>query len=263
MTHKLPEGKITKLITDNIFWIATISGCTVIVLHVHDMFCTKHSIRKKWLRQFFAHIIETELGGDNYYTKISLMRPKFGYQIILPYLLYCIILTCYDNTVNRRWSLRLKNIPIHLRTQYLTVYARYSYPKTKRSYTHIRITEIENHYNGIAEKSFRDGQVEIAKSLKISDVVMNSELSMIPGPDRGRIQRYMRDFHFSNYYYNTLQNINQPPNHIIAVPILRDVEVWGVMTVDINTDNYEGFNDELAETISNYAKIISQTINFI
>lgn len=263
MTHKLPSGRLTVFINDHIFGIASVVGVAVIGLHIYDMFYSKHAIRRKWLRQFFAHIIATELGGDNYYTKISLMRPKYGYQIILPYLYYCIILTCFDSTVNRKWGVRLRNIPIHLRTQYLTIYARYSYPKIKKSYTHIRITDIENHYNGIAEKAFRDGQVEIAKSLKISDIVMNSELNMIPGPDRGKIQRYMRDFYFSDYYYNTLQNINQPPNHIIAIPILRDVEVWGVMTVDINTENYEGFNDELAETISNYAKIISQTINFI
>jgi hypothetical protein len=263
MIHVLPGGRLTDFIKNHVFVIACFTGGAVLVYHFYDLIYSKHAIRRKWLRKFFAHIIATELGGDNYYTKISLMRPKYGYQIILPYLFYCILLNWYDNTANRKWLLRLKNIPIHLRTQYLTVYARYSYPQIKKSHTHFRITEIENHYNGIAEKAYRDGQVEKAKSLKISDVVMNSELNMIPGPDRGRIQRYMRDFHFSDYYYNTLQNINQPPNHIIAVPILRDVEVWGVMTVDINTDNYEGFNDELADTISNYAKIISQTIIFI
>lgn len=263
MVDEFPSGDFTEYIKNHIFCIACISGGIVVGLHVYDMFYSKHAIRKKWLRQFFAHIIATELGGYNYYTKISLMRPKYGYQIILPYLIYCFVLSFYDNTANHKWILRLKNVPIHLRTQYLTIYARYSYPKNKKSYTHIRITEIENHYNGLAEKSYRDGQIEFAKSNKISDIIMNTELDIIPSPDRRKIKKYMRDFHFSDYYYNTLQNINQPSNHIIAVPILSDVEVWGIMTVDINADIYEAFDDDLVETMGNYAKIISHTINFI
>ena len=74
----------------------------------------------------------------------------------------------------------------------------------------------------------------------------------------------MKDFHFSDYYYNTLQNINLPPNHIIAVPILKDdADIWGVVTVDINSENYESFNDKLFSTIGNYANIISRTLFFI
>lgn len=264
MIDEFPQKwPLTSFLKDNIFCIASISGGAVVFFHILDMIYGRKAVRKKWLRQFFAHIIATELGGDNYYTKVSLLCPRYGYQIILPYLFYCLFLTCYDNTVNRRWILRLKNIPIHLRTQYLTVYARYSYPQVKKSYTHIRVTGVENHYNGIAEKAFRDGRIEFAKSCKITDILINSEVDMMPTPDRGKIQKYMRDFHFSDFYYNTLQNINQPPNHIIAVPVLHDVYIWGVMTVDINTDNYERFNENLANSMDKYAKIISQTIDFI
>lgn len=265
MTHVLPqEWSFTKFVKDYILWIASISGGLVVSLHLWDLIHGRDNIRKKWLKQLFSHIISAELGGKNYYTKVSLLRPRYGYQIFFQYLFYCFILSLYDNTAKRKWKLRIKNIPIHFRTQYLTIYARYSYPKMKKSYTHIRITDIENHYNGIAEKAFRDGVVEHAKSLRISDIVMNTELDLIPSPDRSKIKRYMRDFHFSEYYYNTLQNINLPPNHIIAVPILKDdADIWGVVTVDINSENYEEFNDELFATMGNYANIISQTLFFI
>lgn len=264
MIHVLPEDWfLTNFIRNHILCIASSVGGLVVGIHIYDMIHSRDAVRRKWLRKFFALIIANELGGDNYYTKVSLLRPKFGYQIILPYLFYCLILTCYDNTINHKWHIKLKNIPIHLRTQYLTIYARYSYPRTKRSYTHFRITQVENHYNGIAEKAFRDGQVLAAKSQKISEIRMNTDFCVIPPEDRGKVRKYMSDFYISDYYYNTLQNITTPPNHIIAVPVLDDVEVWGVMTVDINSDTYEPFNDSLVKMMENYAKIISQTINFI
>lgn len=265
MINEFPANwAFTKLVKNHILLIASISGGIVIVLHFGDMIHGRDNIRKKWLKQLFSHIITTELGGRNYYTKVSLLRPRYGYQIFFQYLFYCFFLSCYDNTVKRKWTLRIKNIPIHFRTQYLTIYARYSYPKMKKSYSHIRITDIENHYNGIAEKAFRDGELEHAKSLLISNIDMNTELELIPSPDRNKIMRYMRDFYISDYYYNTLQNINVPPNHIIAVPILKDdADIWGVVTIDINSDNYEGFNDELFDRMGNYASIISQTLYFI
>lgn len=265
MANALPnDWPFTKFVKNHILLIASISGGIVVGLHVWDMIHGRDNIRRKWLKQLFSHIISAELGGKNYYTKVSLLRPRYGYQIFFQYLFYCFFLSFYDNTAKRKWKLRIKNIPIHFRTQYLTIYARYSYPKMRKSYTHIRITDMENQYNGIAEKAFRDGVVEHAKSLRISNIDMSTELELIPSPDRSKIKRYMKDFHFSDYYYNTLQNINLPPNHIIAVPILKDdADIWGVVTVDINSENYEEFNDELFATMGNYANIISQTLFFI
>lgn len=258
------DWAFTKFVNTHILLIASISGGVVVGLHLWDMIHGRDNIRRKWLKQLFSHIITTELGGKNYYTKVSLLRPRYGYQIFFQYLFYCFFLSIYDNTAKRKWKLRIKNIPIHFRTQYLTIYARYSYPKMRKSYTHIRITDMENEYNGIAEKAYRDGVVEHAKSLRISNIDMSTELELIPSPDRSKIKRYMRDFYFSDYYYNTLQNINLPPNHIIAVPILKDdADIWGVVTVDINSENYEEFNDKLFATIGNYANIISRTLFFI
>ena len=265
MTNVFPKDwAFTKIVKNNILLIASISGSVVVWLHLWDMIHGRDNIRRKWLKQLFSHIITAELGGKNYYTKVSLLRPRYGYQIFFQYLFYCFFLSFYDNTAKRKWKLRIKNIPIHFRTQYLTIYARYSYPKMRKSYTHIRITDMENEYNGIAEKAYRDGVVEHAKSLRISNIDMSTELELIPSPDRSKIKRYMKDFHFSDYYYNTLQNINLPPNHIIAVPILKDdADIWGVVTVDINSENYESFNDKLFSTIENYANIISRTLFFI
>ena len=265
MTGVLPKDwAFTEFVKGHIPHIASISGGIVILLHLLDLIHGRDNIRRKWLKQLFSHIITTELGGRNYYTKVSLLRPRYGYQIFFHYLFYCFFLSCNDNTAKGKWKLRIKNIPIHFRTKYLTVYARYSYPKTRKSYTHIRITDKENHYNGIAEKAFRDGVLEHAKSLRISDIDMNTELDLIPSSDRNKIKRYMKDFYISDYYYNTLQNFNAPPNHIVAVPILKDdADIWGVVTVDINNDNYEEFNDELFARMGNYANIISQTLYFI
>lgn len=263
MLEKLPEGWFKTFLNTNTFQIASFAGGIVIVFHLLDLYYGKETVRRTWLERLFAHIINEHLGGNNYTTKISMLRPKYGYQILLPYIYYCFVLCFFDNFVKGMWKTKLKNIPIHLRTKYLVVYARYSYPKQKKSHAHFRITDIENHYNGIAEKCFRDGISLISKSVKVSDIAINQDFFLLLPDERNKIEKYMKDFYISNYYYCTLQNINSAPNNIIAVPIVDDIEIWGVMTIDINGSPTMPFDETLKELAENYAQIISQTLNFI
>lgn len=99
---------------------------------------------KKWLQRLLQHIIEQNLGGGEYETRITIFGQKKGWRFVLPYIWYAIR--------HSHMGKRLKCCPNPFK-DYLVIYNRFSYPEQRKSYTYFRaIHDEEVEPQSIVEK---------------------------------------------------------------------------------------------------------------
>lgn len=241
------------------YWIALFSFCFVIGYHLIDIIIERDKIQKKWIKNFLRHIVCLDLGGENYHTRVSVLRPKWGYQIFLKRVWYFLILRFIENFKEKTWKQSFKQLPIHLGTKYLVVYQRYSYPEEKKSYTYFRV----HGENGVAVKCYREGIDCEVNTNRITDIPLPSNLSELKGVVKRQVKKYMTDSYIGEENYETLLTMVKRANNIYATPIIIDQKVWGVLIIDNDEPEVVSFKKKIDPVIDRYIKIFVFTISHL
>ncbi len=238
------------------YCIAFVSFLLVILLHLFDIFVERDNIQKKWIKKFLRHIVYLDLGGDNYHTRVSVLRPKWGYQIFITRVWYFLIKRFIENFKDKKWKQSFKQIPIHWFSRYLIVYQRYCYPQEKKSYTYFR----DCGDNGVAVKCFREGIDCSVNTTCISDIELPENFSKLTGVNKKRVKKYMKDSFIDEKNYGSLLSMVKRANNIYATPIIIEQEVWGVLIIDNDEQNEVSFKKKIDPVIERYIRIFVFTI---
>lgn len=241
------------------YWIALASFILVIIYHLFDLFVEREHIQNKWIKKFLSHIVNLDLGGDNYHTRVSILRPKLGYQIFLKRTWYFIIMRFIENFKQGTWTQSLKQIQIHWFSKYLIVYQRYSYPQEKKSYTYFR----DYGNNGVAVKCYREGIDCSVNTTCISDIKLPSRLSDLKGVSLKRVKKYMKDSFIDEKNYDSLLTMVKRANNIYATPIIIEQEAWGILIIDNDEQNEVPFKKMIDPVIERYIKLFVFTIDHL
>ena len=266
----LPDDKDNGIVVDwlkaNVYWIAGVSGGLVVFIHLLDMFWGRDANLKKWLKIFLKHLADQQLVGDLYGVRISILRRQPGYIVFLKTVWYYVFLNFINNWKKLCWRQSLCNIAWHLFSDYLTVYVRYSYPKSKKSYVYFRLSDnaSRQEYNGIADKCYREG-IELSVSTScIKDIDVTKDLSNLSSKERNKVKLYMRKSYFADQFYSTLRLMRNVSNNLYAVPIaLNDQTIWGVVIVDNCREENHDFKEDLKDYMPSYMKIINFSLSSI
>lgn len=241
------------------YWIAFTSFVLVILYHLYDIFVEREHVQRKWIKKFLRHIVYLDLGGDNYHTRVSILRPKSGYQIFIKRVWYFIILRFIENFKEKTWKQSFKQIPIHLFSKYLIVYQRYSYPQEKKSYTYFR----DYGENGVAVKCYREGIDCAVNTTSISDIELPEKFSDLKGTNLKRVKKYMKDSFIDEKNYDSLLTMVKRANNIYATPIIIEQKVWGVLIIDNDEQSVVPFKNMIDPVIERYIKLFVFTIGHL
>lgn len=208
------------------------------------------SKNKKWLQRLLQHIIEQNLGGAEYETRITIFCKRKGFRFIIPYL--------FNHLKHGRFYLAFKNRP-KLFNKYLVIYNRFSFPKQKKSYTFFNaIHEDSIEPLSIVEKCYKKGSIIEGYATFISDIDFTKEFVNLTTQEKERINAYKVK---TGMEYDKLRLLNRKANYIYAVPIRQNQEIWGVISFDNNQQsNNVIIKEKLKNVISDYQKIIQFTI---
>lgn len=264
MLPSIWDNIVCNWIRERSFWIALIAGGIVVLLHVIDCVFVKDRNKKKWLTTFLKHIIDEHLGSDTYQTRISILRKQKGYIVFFKTIWYYIVLNFFNNFKNGSWKESMNRVAIHLFSDYLVVYVRYSYPKAKRSCTYFRASDLSNKqkFNGVADKCFQEGLELSVNTPNITDITLPSDMRDLSEKHKKRVKVYMRACFFDEQYYDSLRGMQKIANNLYAVPIaLNDQSIWGVVIIDSIRDDSHNFKEELSEYMASYMKIINFSLS--
>lgn len=260
------ENSILQWIRENSLTIALLSGAIVIFLHLLDLFFFRDKYLKDWLRTFLKHIVDEHLGGDTYQTRISIFRKQPGYHVFLKTLWFYVFVCFIHNIKNHCWKQSLQNIAIHLMSDYLVIYVRYSYPKAKKSCTYFRLSDKadKDKFNGIADRCYQQGVEQCVTTDNINDIDLPDTINNLSEKQKKRVKRYMRNCYFDEEFYNSIKMMHRIANNLYAVPVtLSDQSVWGVVIIDnVNSDQLD-FRPFLKDCMSSYMKIINFSLSSI
>ena len=246
----------------NKYIVALIALCIVFFTYLFDVALTywkKQSAIQKWSNSFLKHIVKEHLGGRNFQTRISILRPRKGYEIIIPYLVIYPIKALFIEQHRICNKAFWKNVPYKLFSNYLTVYARYGYSDKMTSYTHFLITNRDEN-NGLAVKCYKEEKDREVNTVCISD----KKLPNLYEATSKIIKKYMSDSYIDKKYYSTMLGMNTIANNLYAVPIfLEDQNIWGVMMIDNDSQEHISYKELLDQHIASYQKIFSYTLKIL
>ena len=242
------------------YWIALISFSLVIFYHTYDIIIARAEIQKKWIKKFLQQIVNLDLGGNNYHTRISILCPRKGYQIFFSRFFFFVILRFIENFKERAWKRSIKQIPVHFLSDYLIVYQRFSYPQEKKSYTYFRIQE----GNGVAVKCFMEGvDVEVNTNC-ISGIKLPQDYSKLSQTNKKLVKKYMCDSYICDGNYGTLLTMVKRANNIYATPIINEHQhVWGVLIIDNDEQEQISFKQKIDPVIDRYVKLFVFTVSHL
>lgn len=246
--------------------IALFSGGAVVVLHLADLFLKRDKYLKVWLKTFLKHIVDEHLGSDIYQTRISIFRRQAGYFVFLKTVWFYIFVCFIHNFKNRCWKQSLQNIAIHLMSDYLVIYVRYSYPKAKKSCTYFRLSDKadKNKFNGIADRCYQQG-VELSVSTEnINDIDLPDAINKLSDRQKKQVEKYMKNCYFDKEFYNSIRMMHRIANNLYAIPVaLSDQSIWGVVIIDNVANDSIDFKSDLKDYMSSYMKIINFSLSSI
>ena len=256
---------ISKLIEYRFIISIIITGLILVVQIWQLIFTKEEKVIKAWTKHFLRFIAKEELGGGEYYTRISILRPEKGWKFITKYLYFVFIKNFINNFKNHTWRKHIRNIPIHLFSDYLTIYARYSYPNEEMSYTHFRISKKDEGPNGVADKCYKEGREIEVNTCDISTVDLPSNYNEIKNSRTYyKVKIYMRDSFIHESHYDSLINMNTKANNLYALAITNEEEkIWGVLIIDNVGKTSRSFKTELEPVIEKYAKIFCFTLSTV
>ena len=242
------------------FYIALVAFIVIVGYHLFDIVVERDKIEKKWVKKFLQHIVNLDLGGNNYHTRVSILRAKKGYRIFISRCWYLFLVRFFENFKEHRWLQCFKQIPIHLFSDYLYVYQRYSYPKEKKSYTCFRVRE----GNGVAVKCYEEGVDFEVMTNCISDIALPDKFSQLSVSHQRRVKKYMNDSFIAEKNYSTLLTMVKRANNIYATPIIIDQQYfWGVLIIDNDEQQSVSFKKKIDPVIERYIKLFSYTISHL
>lgn len=260
------DNGIVKFLIQYKLTISVVCAAVVFLYEIWNLVFPEDYIIRTWTTKFLRFIAKEKLGGGEFDTRISILRPQKGWQIIFKYFFYAYVHDFFLNFHRHTWKQVFFNTPIHLFSDYLTVYARYSYPKENTSVTHFRISG-RNEGNGVAEKCFKEGnEIEVMTCNISRFYIPNCYDSLVKSRLSGHkhIKQYMKDTFFDDKHFHSLLSINKRANNIYAVAISNEnEEIWGVLIIDNISDNPRSFKEELKDVIGDYAKIFCFTLSTI
>lgn len=251
-------------IRKNSLFIALSSGGLVILLHLVDMLFNRNKYQKEWLKTFLKHIVDEHLGSDTYQTRISILRKQRGYIVFFNTLWFYVFVSFINNFKERCWKQSLRNIAIHMMSDYLVIYVRYSYPKAKKSCTYFRLSDKsdKNRFNGIADKCFQYGIELSVTTENINDIDLPDDINQLSTKQKKRVEKYMKDCYFDKEFYNSIKVMHKISNNLYAVPVaLSDQSIWGVVIIDNGAHDSLDFKSYLKSYMSSYMKIINFSLS--
>lgn len=248
----------------HLYAIAAVAAGIVIMLHVTDFLAGRERNMKEWLCKFLKHILDEHLLGEVYQVRISIMKVKPGYKLLIKSFCYFIIKNFFNNIKHSSWKSAWKCVTIHLLSDYLTVYARYGYPKGKRSHVYFRLSDKANRkrFNGVAEKCYTEGMVQKVHTVDISRIDVSKPFAALNGKEQQKVRKYMKACSFDASCYESLRLMHRISNNLYAVPVaLSDQSIWGVVIIDNISDKPNNFETELENYMPSYMKIISLSLS--
>lgn len=260
------ENSILQWVRENSLIIALSSGAIVIFIHLLDLCFSRNKYQKEWLRTFLKHIVDEHLGSDTYQPRITIFRKQAGYIVFLKTLWFYVFISFINNFKNHCWKQSFRNIAVHIMSDYLVIYVRYSYPKAKKSCTYFRLSDKshKNKFNGIADKCYQLG-IELSVITKnINDINLPDDINSLSHEERNRVEKYMKDCYIDKEFYNSLKVMHKIANNLYAIPVaLSDQSIWGVVIIDNETKDRFDFKFYLKDYMSSYMKIINFSLSSI
>lgn len=248
----------------NLYWIAGGSALVVILLHVYDLYRGRERHIKEWLTTFLKHILDEHLAGEIYHTRISILRIEPGHIVFFKTLFHFVFRNFCNNFKNGTWRNSFKDIAVHIMSDYLTVYVRYSYPKAKHSHVYFRLSDKanRNQFNGIANKCIEEGMQQFVHTIDISGIDVSLPFDKLSSNEKSKVKKYMKDSYFAPSFYNSLRLMHRISNNLYAVPIaLSDQSIWGVVIIDNVSDKKCNFETDLSAFMTSYMKIINFSLS--
>lgn len=250
-----PFSSYYKYICEYIDKISFYSFCILIIAYLICYFYTG-SKEKLWLEKLFKHIIDQDLGGNQYETRITLYVEERGIRFILQYLSFSLLQLIKNGTI--KYFHTLPN-PFSL---YLRPYVRHSYPHKILSYTYFRAIKNDNDTpDSVVEKCYVTGKVQYVSTNYIGDIKnMPKSIDRLEKSVQKRIKKYMIDTGISKY--RKIVTLQRKPNRIYAFPVCRQQKIYGIVVID-NNDKEKALDlgDIFLNKIDNYQKIMQITIN--
>lgn len=188
------------------------------------------------------------------------MKAEKGYKIIFKYIYNALLCNFFNNFREHTWKLYLRHIPIHLNAKYLVVYARYSYPNDNiNTFIYFRITKSDN---GIAVKTFKEGQTFFINTRNINSVTIPSKYDHIADNSvKRKIDKYMNDSYISKQNYSSLCLMRTRANNIWSTPLMKDnQQSWGVLIIDNDEAKHVAFQDKIDITVESCIRILQLTL---
>ena len=262
------ENWFLKLMVDYKVRISITILALIILIQIWKIFLQKEDrIIKIWVDEFLRFIAREDLGGGEYKTRISIFRRQKGIIFIWKYIYIIIknpskIFTC-------KTYRDIKNILFSISSNFLTLYARYSYPNEDiTSYTYFKASGRNGKINGVVDKCNKEGiEIEV-NTCVISNIELpinieewkNNKNSNSKYKD---VMKYMKDSFIDEKNYETLLNMNTKANNLYAIAITdKNQAVWGVLIID-NVGDKRSFKEELTPVIEKYAKIFCFTLSIV
>ncbi|WP_297974530.1 hypothetical protein [uncultured Bacteroides sp.] len=258
------DNNVFQWIRENSLIIALSSGSLVILLHLFELFFSRDKYQKEWLKTFLKHIVDEHLGSDTYQTRISILRKQPGYIVFFKTFWFYGFVCFINNFKAHCWKQSFRNIAIHLMSDYLVIYVRYSYPKAKKSCTYFRLSDKseKKKFNGIADKCYQHGIDLNVTTDNINDIDLPSNINDLSAKQKKRVEKYMKDCHFDKEFYNSIKVMHKIANNLYAVPVaLSDQSIWGVVIIDNESNDFFDFKTYLKDYMPSYMKIINFSLS--
>ena len=211
---------------------------------------------KEWISKFFRHVIDQDLGGQNYETRITLYIERKGVHFLLSSTIYAI-----NQLLSSKGCVYFSAIPNPFNT-YLFPYSRFSYPEKATARTTFRALNNDNDTaEGAVEKCYKTGKDVYIKAPYINDIKLPKEENQLTKENMARVKEYIATTGIS---YKKLRLLQRKANCIYAIPLRKGAHIWGVLVFDNNSENTPiDLKDKLKNVIDNYQKIIQLTIEKI
>lgn len=215
--------------------------------------------RKKWLRAFLRHVINQDLGGDQYETRITIFRAQSGIKFWPKYIWRCLL-------KRKNFWKRIQKMPNPFH-DYLIPYMRYSYPDARPSTSYFPIAVYnDDQAESLVSLCYKEGRPINCNAPYIQEIKLPDQLDSIKNDgDKSKVEQYMQATSMNDY--DRLRLIDRRSNHLYAALIQQDSEndnrVWGVIVFDTNSEKEEDLETKLRNVIDRYLKIIQFSLKFI